>query len=56
VEPAPALYADGSGCVAACSDGGALRLLEMELDGITFTAADFATRFGAQPVPLEITP
>jgi len=56
VELAPALYADGSGCFAACSDGGTLRLLEMELDGAIFTAADFPARFGAKPVPLETTP
>ncbi len=53
---APALYSDGSGCFAACSDGGTLRLLEMELDGAAFTAADFPARFGPKPVPLEITP
>ena len=53
---APALYTDGSGCFAACSDGGTLRLLEMELDGAAFTAADFPGRFGAKPVALETTP
>jgi len=53
---APALYTDGDGCFAACSDGGTLRLLAMELDGAAFTAADFRGRFGAQPVPLETTP
>lgn len=53
---APALYTDGDGCFAACSDGGTLRLLAMELDGAAFTAADFRARFGVQPVPLETAP
>ena len=53
---APALYTDGSGCFAACGDGGTLRLLEMELDGAAFTAADFPARFGAQPVSLIQNP
>ena len=53
---ASALHADDSGCYAACSDGGTLRLLEMELDGAAFTAADFAARFGAQPVSLIQNP
>jgi methionyl-tRNA formyltransferase len=52
---APALYADGSSCFAACSDGGTLRILDMEFDGAAFTAADFLARFGAKPVPLEAT-
>ena len=50
--PAPALYADGAGCFAACADRGTLRILEMELGGAAFTAADFQARFGAVPVSL----
>jgi methionyl-tRNA formyltransferase len=48
----PALYANGSSCFAACADGCTLRILEMELDGAPFTAADFLARFGAKPVSL----
>jgi methionyl-tRNA formyltransferase len=48
----PALYANGSDCFAACADGGTLRILEMELGGAPFTAADFLARFGAKPVSL----
>ena len=50
--PSPALYANGSDCFAACADGGTLRILEMELGGAPFTAADFLARFGAQSVSL----
>ena len=50
--PSPALYANGAGCFAACADGGTLRILEMELGGAPFTAADFLARFGAKPVSL----
>ena len=51
--PAPALYTDGTNCYAACADGGALRIMAMELDGAPFTAADLLARFGNQPVTLE---
>ena len=51
--PAPVLYVDGANCFAACADGGTLRILEMEFDGASFTAADFLARFGAKPIPLE---
>jgi methionyl-tRNA formyltransferase len=50
--PSPALYANGSGCFATCADGGTLRILEMELGGAPFTAADFLARFGANRVSL----
>ena len=51
----PALYANGSGCFAACADGRTLRILEMEFEGAAFTAPDFLTRFGAKPVSLSET-
>lgn len=50
---APALYADGTNCFAACADGNTLQILEMELDGAPFAAADFLARFGNQPITLE---
>ena len=55
-QPAPAFHTDERGCYAACSDGGTLRLLEMELDGAAFTAADFAARFGSKPISLVQDP
>jgi methionyl-tRNA formyltransferase len=51
----PALHTDGTSCFATCIDGSTLRILEMEFDGAAFTAADFLARFGAKPVPLEVT-
>jgi methionyl-tRNA formyltransferase len=52
----PQLYVHENACYAACSDGTALQLSDMELDGKPFTAADFLARFGNQPINLEIAP
>ena len=55
-EPARAgayLHAQGARCLAACADGGALELLEAELDGKALSAQEFAHRIGARKVPLS---
>jgi methionyl-tRNA formyltransferase len=49
----PQIHADRDACYAVCADGGKLRILEMELAGQPFTAADFLARFGNQPINLE---
>lgn len=47
------LVVDGAGhLIARCADGGALRLLETELDGAPLTAATLQERFGRVSVPL----
>jgi len=51
--PVSTLYSDGTNCYAACADGNSLRLLEMELDGAPFAAADFLARYGNNPIPME---
>jgi hypothetical protein len=51
--PTPQLYVRDSACFAACSDGAALEILDMELDGKPFTPADFLARFGHHPINLE---
>jgi methionyl-tRNA formyltransferase len=49
----PALYLQDDACFAACADGGALRLLEMEYQGKPFAARDFMARFGRGPLRLQ---
>ena len=51
--PRPSLCVRDGACLAVCADGSALRLLDMELDGKPFTAQDFLSRFGDNPVSLE---
>lgn len=51
--PAAFLYAEGGRCYAACADGGALELLEMELDCQPVSAREFANRIGARRLPLK---
>jgi methionyl-tRNA formyltransferase len=51
--PAASLYAEGGRCYAACTDGGALELLEMELDGRPVAAREFANRIGARRLALK---
>jgi methionyl-tRNA formyltransferase len=50
---APALYATGTDCFAACGDGSVLRIVAMEYGGQPYSAADFAARFGRTPIHLE---
>lgn len=47
------LHAEGARCLAACSDGGSLEILELELDGKPLSAQEFAHRVGAGTVPLS---
>ncbi len=47
------LVARNGACLAVCADGSALRLLEMEFEGKSFTAHDFLALFGDNPVSLE---
>jgi len=48
--------APGSGCVTArCADGGMLELVELVADGARLNAAQFAARFGADPVVLPVS-
>jgi len=51
--PLPFLYAEASRCYAACADGEVLELLEVELDGMTLTAPEFAARIGSRKVPVH---
>ena len=51
--PRPSLSVHDGACIAVCKDGSALRLLEMEFEGKPFTAQDFLSRFGDNPVSLE---
>ncbi len=46
----PHIHVERGACYATCVDGVTLRVLEMELDGQPFTAADFLARFGAKPI------
>jgi len=47
------LHADSGRCLAACADGGALELLETELDGKALSAQEFAHRIGARRVTMS---
>jgi methionyl-tRNA formyltransferase len=49
----PALLARGSELHLRCADGGMLRVLAAELDGIAFNADAMRQRFGAESVPLQ---
>ena len=51
--PAAFLHAEGGRCLAACADGGALELLEAELDGKALSAQEFANRIGARRVAMS---
>ena len=51
--PRPSLCVRDGACLAVCVDGSALRLLEIEFEGKPFTAQDFLSRFGDNPVSLE---
>jgi hypothetical protein len=38
--------------VAECADGGILRIIDCDLDGVPLDTATFAEHFGREPVPL----
>jgi len=44
------VHAEGGRCLIACSDGGSLELLELELDGERLSAQEFANRIGTRGV------
>jgi methionyl-tRNA formyltransferase len=48
----PALVVDGASCVARCGGGGALRLLDVELEGRRVTPGELASALGASELPL----
>jgi methionyl-tRNA formyltransferase len=48
----PTLRFDGTHLVARCADGGILRIIECDLDGVPLQAATFAEYFGGEPVEL----
>jgi methionyl-tRNA formyltransferase len=48
----PTLRVDQGYLVAQCADGGALRIIDCDLDGAMLAPAAFAEHFGREPVPL----
>ncbi|MFA7268642.1 MAG: formyltransferase [Sterolibacterium sp.] len=50
--PDPGLYEDNGKFYADCGDGGVLRLLALELDGMPLDAAGFQARFGSRKISL----
>jgi methionyl-tRNA formyltransferase len=46
------LHAEGGRCLAACVDGGALEILELELDGRALSAQEFANRIGTRRIAM----
>jgi methionyl-tRNA formyltransferase len=54
VQASAFLYAESDRCYAACIDGEALELLEVELDGRPVSAQEFAKRLGNRKVPLPL--
>lgn len=52
--PGPAfLYAEAGRCYAACADGGALELLDLELDGKPVSAQEFANILKGRKPPVK---
>jgi methionyl-tRNA formyltransferase len=47
------LYSEGGRCLAACTDGGALEVVEAELDGKALSAQEFAQRIGSRRVAMS---
>jgi len=48
----PVLQCTANGCQASCGGGGTLQLLELELDGMAHSPAEFYQRMGAGPFAL----
>jgi methionyl-tRNA formyltransferase len=48
----PRLRFDGRHLVAECADGGVLRIIECDLDGVRLPVDQFAEHFGGEPVAL----
>ena len=53
VPAAAFLHAQAGRCLAACADGGALEILEAELDGKPLSAQEFANRIGTRRVAVH---
>lgn len=47
------LHAEAGRCLAACTDGGTLEVLELELDGKAMSAQEFANRIGTRRVAMH---
>ena len=52
VRPSAFLHAEAGRCLAACADGGALDVLELELDGKALSAQEFANRIGTRRIAM----
>jgi methionyl-tRNA formyltransferase len=52
---APQLRLDGGHLIAECADGGVLRVVECDVDGVPLPAAQFALHFGGEAVALGET-
>ena len=48
----PTLFVDGETCLAQCGDGGLVRLVDIEYDGVPVSAGALAARLGSAAVPL----
>jgi methionyl-tRNA formyltransferase len=53
VPAAAFIHAQAGRCLAACADGGALEILEAELDGKPLSAQEFADRIGTRRVAVH---
>jgi methionyl-tRNA formyltransferase len=51
----PTLRFDGTHLVARCADGGILRVIDCDVDGVPLPAASFAEHFGGEPIALGET-
>lgn len=49
----PRIYVENGACFAICGDNNRVEILAMDIDGKPVSPADFAIRFGAQPITLE---
>ncbi len=52
----PSIRFDGTHLVAACADGGILRIIDCDLDSTPLAPATFEEHFGREPVPLGEIP
>lgn len=50
--PQPTLFVEDGRCLAQCGDGGVLRLVHLQANGVTLDAPAFVRLFGAAPLPL----
>jgi methionyl-tRNA formyltransferase len=51
-ERAASLRFDGRHLIAECADGGVLRIIECDVDGVALPVEQFAAHFGGEPVAL----